>query len=121
MVLELLFPALDATRLTIRNEYVNKDLFDSENFGPIIMRILLENLGPGWKINSLELFYLKTLFILIYFIGNLPANQLLTLRVLVNAFAHKQGESLVLKEHESILNILICLENFNKNIQVRLL
>ncbi|XP_077290521.1 phospholipase A2 activator protein [Arctopsyche grandis] len=93
---ELLFPVLDTTRLAIRDSDTNAELFSANDFGPILMKIIRNNLGPG----------------------NPAANQLLSLRTFVNGFAHKHGELLILKEHENILNVLICLQNFNKNMQI---
>lgn len=45
--LELLFPVLDTTRLAIRDSNTNAELFSANDFGPILMKIIQDNLGPG--------------------------------------------------------------------------
>ncbi|KAL4710493.1 hypothetical protein ACJJTC_008895 [Scirpophaga incertulas] len=70
---EKLFPVLDVTRLAVRNKEVNEHIFDN-TFGPKFVNYLLSLIGPD----------------------NLPANQMLSMRVLVNAFSALRGEMLVL-------------------------
>lgn len=50
---------------------------------------------------------------------NLPANQMLSMRVLVNAFSDLPGEMLVLAARESVAHAIICLTHLNNNAQVR--
>ncbi|KOB74661.1 putative phospholipase A2, activating protein [Operophtera brumata] len=50
--------------------------------------------------------------------NNLPANQMLSMRVLVNAFSDLPGEMLVIAARESILHAVICLSQLNNNTQV---
>lgn len=49
---------------------------------------------------------------------NLPANQMLAMRVLVNAFSDLPGEMLILAARESIIHSVICLNELNNNGQV---
>lgn len=49
---------------------------------------------------------------------NLPANQMLAMRVLVNAFSDLPGEMLVLAARESVTHAIICLNQLNNNTQV---
>ncbi|KAH9634238.1 hypothetical protein HF086_012700 [Spodoptera exigua] len=69
---EILFPVLDITRLAVRNKEINGQIFDT-SYGPTFIKYLLSLLGPD----------------------NLPANQMLTMRVLVNAFSDLPGEMLI--------------------------
>ncbi|CAH2235111.1 jg7520 [Pararge aegeria aegeria] len=53
-----------------------------------------------------------------YFADNLPANQMLTMRVLVNAFSDLPGEMLVLAARESVVHAIISLTQLNNNTQI---
>ncbi|KAJ0179726.1 hypothetical protein K1T71_004317 [Dendrolimus kikuchii] len=92
---EILFPVLDITRLAVRNKDVNGQLFDT-TFGPNFVKYLLTLLTPD----------------------NLAANQMLAMRVLVNAFSDLPGEMLVLAARESLLHSIICLTQLNNNAQI---
>ncbi|XP_048484837.1 phospholipase A-2-activating protein [Plutella xylostella] len=92
---EILFPVLDVTRLAVRNKEINSALFDTTN-GPAFIQYLLSFLTPD----------------------NIPANQMLAMRVLVNAFSALAGEMLVLAAHESILHALLCLNALSNNAQI---
>ncbi|CAB3243021.1 unnamed protein product [Arctia plantaginis] len=92
---EILFPVLDVTRLAVRNKEINGLMFDTA-YGPTFIKFLLSCLTPD----------------------NLPANQMLAMRVLVNAFADLPGEMLVLAARESVMHSLICLTQLNNNAQV---
>ncbi|GBP48926.1 Phospholipase A-2-activating protein [Eumeta japonica] len=92
---EILFPVLDITRLAIRNKEVNTQMFDA-TYGPIFINFLLSLLAPD----------------------NIPANQMLSMRVLVNAFSGLPGEMLVVAAYEMVLHSLLCLSQLNKNAQV---
>ncbi|PZC79265.1 hypothetical protein B5X24_HaOG216531 [Helicoverpa armigera] len=92
---EILFPVLDVTRLAVRNKEINGQIFDTTH-GPTFIKYLLSLLAPD----------------------NLPANQMLAMRVLVNAFSDLPGEMLVLAARESLLHSLICLTHLNNNAQI---
>ncbi|XP_026490148.2 phospholipase A-2-activating protein [Vanessa tameamea] len=92
---EILFPVLDITRLAVRNKEINGQIFDT-SYGPNFVKYLLTLLTPG----------------------NLAANQMLAMRVLVNAFSDLPGEMLVLAARESVTHALICLAQLNNNAQV---
>ncbi|XP_041976319.1 phospholipase A-2-activating protein [Aricia agestis] len=92
---DILFPALDITRLAVRNKSVNGQLFDT-SFGPKFMEFLLSLLTPD----------------------NLPANQMLSMRVMVNAFSDLPGEMMVLAARESIAHALLCLNKLSNNAQI---
>ncbi|RVE52510.1 hypothetical protein evm_002904 [Chilo suppressalis] len=92
---EILFPVLDVTRLAVRNKDINGQIFDT-TYGPNFVKYLLSLLSPD----------------------NLPANQMLAMRVLVNAFSDLPGEMLVLAARESVLHCIICLHQLNNNAQI---
>ncbi|XP_026328635.1 phospholipase A-2-activating protein [Hyposmocoma kahamanoa] len=92
---EILFPVLDVTRLAVRNKEINGLMFDSA-YGPNFIKYLLTLLTPD----------------------NLPANQMLAMRVLVNAFSDLPGEMLILAARESIIHTIICLNELNNNGQI---
>ncbi|XP_052738661.1 phospholipase A-2-activating protein [Bicyclus anynana] len=92
---DILFPVLDVTRLAVRNAEINGQIFDT-NHGPNFVRYLLSLLTPD----------------------NLPANQMLAMRVLVNAFSALAGEMLVLAARESVLHALVSLAQLNNNTQI---
>ncbi|XP_039749318.1 phospholipase A-2-activating protein [Pararge aegeria] len=92
---EILFPVLDITRLAVRNKEINGQIFDNHH-GPNFVKYLLTLLTPD----------------------NLPANQMLTMRVLVNAFSDLPGEMLVLAARESVVHAIISLTQLNNNTQI---
>ncbi|XP_063361364.1 phospholipase A-2-activating protein [Cydia amplana] len=92
---EILFPVLDVTRLAVRNKEVNGLIFDT-TYGPDFVKYLLTLLAPG----------------------NIPANQMLAMRVLVNAFSDLPGEMLVLAARESVAHCIICLTQLSANAQI---
>ncbi|CAH2075514.1 unnamed protein product, partial [Iphiclides podalirius] len=92
---EILFPVLDITRLAIRRKDINGQIFDT-TFGPNFVKYLLSLLSPE----------------------SLPANQMLTMRVLVNAFSDLPGEMLVLAARESVVHCIICLTQLSNNAQI---
>lgn len=92
---EILFPVLDVARLAVRNKQINAQMFDTK-YGPNFVQYLLTLLAPD----------------------NLPANIMLTMRVLVNAFSDLPGEMLVLAARETVMHSLICLTQLNNNTQV---
>lgn len=92
---ETLFPVLDVVRLAIRNPELNADFFGNY-YGPTFVKLLIENLKPN----------------------GVSANQMLAMRVFVNAFSHLPGEMAILKENEGIVNLLLCLQILNKNAQI---
>lgn len=92
---EILFPVLDVTRLAVRNKDINAQIFDT-TYGPTFVQYLLSLLKPD----------------------NIPANQMLAMRVLVNAFADLAGEMLVIAARESVVHSLICLTQLNNNSQI---
>lgn len=92
---EILFPVLDITRLAVRNKEINGLIFDT-TFGPMFVKFLLELITPD----------------------NLPANIMLAMRVLVNAFSDLPGEMLVLAARESVTHSLFCLTQLNNNGQI---
>ncbi|CAG4941351.1 unnamed protein product [Parnassius apollo] len=92
---EILFPVLDVTRLAIRRKEINGQIFDP-SYGPNFVKYLLSLLNPD----------------------NLPANQMLAMRVLVNAFSDLPGEMLVLAARESVMHCIICLNQLGNNAQI---
>ncbi|XP_047985835.1 phospholipase A-2-activating protein isoform X2 [Leguminivora glycinivorella] len=92
---EILFPVLDVTRLAVRNKEVNGQIFDT-TYGPDFVKYLMTLLAPG----------------------NIPANQMLAMRVLVNAFSDLPGEMLVLAARESLVHCIICLTQLSANAQI---
>ncbi|KAL0840126.1 hypothetical protein ABMA28_015431 [Loxostege sticticalis] len=92
---EILFPVLDITRLAVRNKDINGQIFDT-TYGPTFVKYLLSLLAPD----------------------NLPANQMLAMRVLVNAFSDLPGEMLVLAARDSLVHAIICLQQINNNAQI---
>ncbi|CAG4977521.1 unnamed protein product [Colias eurytheme] len=92
---EILFPVLDVTRLAVRNKDINGLIFDT-SYGPTFVQYLLTLLSPD----------------------NIPANQMLSMRVLVNAFSDLPGEMLVLAACESVVHAIICLPQMNNNAQI---
>ncbi|XP_026739639.1 phospholipase A-2-activating protein [Trichoplusia ni] len=92
---EILFPVLDVTRLAVRNKEINAQIFDT-TYGPSFIKYLLSLLTPD----------------------NLPANQMLAMRVLVNAFSDLPGEMLVLAARESVLHSIICFTQLSTNAQI---
>ncbi|XP_049866339.1 phospholipase A-2-activating protein [Pectinophora gossypiella] len=92
---EILFPVLDVTRLAVRNKELNGQIFDT-TYGPTFIKYLLSLLAPD----------------------NMPANQMLAMRVLVNAFCDLPGEMLVLAARESVVHCIMCLSHLNNNAQI---
>ncbi|XP_045764528.1 phospholipase A-2-activating protein [Maniola jurtina] len=92
---EILFPVLDITRLAVRNKEINGQIFDTTH-GPNFVKYLLTLLTPD----------------------NLPANTMLAMRVLVNAFSDLPGEMLVLAARESVVHAIISLTHLNNNTQI---
>ncbi|XP_050681679.1 phospholipase A-2-activating protein [Leptidea sinapis] len=92
---EILFPVLDITRLAVRNKDINGQMFDT-TYGPTFIKYILSLLVPD----------------------SLPANQMLSMRVLVNAFSDLPGEMLVLAARESVMNSIICLPQLSNNAQI---
>ncbi|XP_037299197.1 phospholipase A-2-activating protein isoform X2 [Manduca sexta] len=92
---EILFPVLDVTRLAVRNKEINGQIFDT-SYGPSFVKYLLTLLKPD----------------------NLPANIMLSMRILVNAFSDLPGEMLVLAARESVMHSIICLTQLNNNAQI---
>ncbi|XP_013178100.1 PREDICTED: phospholipase A-2-activating protein-like [Papilio xuthus] len=92
---EILFPVLDVTRLAIRRKEINSQIFDT-TYGPNFVKYLLSLLNPD----------------------NLAANQMLAMRVLVNAFSDLAGEMLVLAARETLIHCIICLTHLNNNAQI---
>ncbi|XP_053603095.1 phospholipase A-2-activating protein [Plodia interpunctella] len=92
---EILFPVLDVTRLAVRNKDINAQIFDTTH-GPTFVKYLLSLLAPD----------------------NLAPNQMLAMRVLVNAFSDLPGEMLVLAARESVLHSIMCLTQLSANAQI---
>ncbi|XP_032511114.2 phospholipase A-2-activating protein [Danaus plexippus] len=92
---EILFPVLDVTRLAVRNKDINTQIFDT-TYGPNFVKYLLTLLSPD----------------------NLSPNQLLSIRVLVNAFSALSGEMLVLSARERLLETMNMLTNISNNAQI---
>ncbi|XP_047521233.1 phospholipase A-2-activating protein [Pieris napi] len=92
---EILFPVLDVTRLAVRNKDINGVMFDTM-YGPTFVKYLLSLLSPD----------------------NIAANQMLAMRVLVNAFSDLPGEMLVLAARESVVHSIICLPQLSSGAQI---
>ncbi|XP_051817408.1 phospholipase A-2-activating protein isoform X1 [Antechinus flavipes] len=95
---DIVFPALDILRLSIRHPTVNEN-FCNEKEGAQFSSHLLKLLNPKGK----------------------PANQLLTLRTLCNCFIGQAGQRLMMSQRESLLSQAIELKSgSNKNIHIAL-
>lgn len=92
---DLLFPVLDILRLCVRNKDNNEQAFGTEN-GGFFMDNLKQLILPG----------------------NLPANQMLALRVLANAFCDITGEMAVLTNADSIIAAIMLIQQGNNSMQV---
>lgn len=96
--LDIVFPALDILRLSIRNHTVN-ERFCSKEDGVQFSSHLLKFLNPGGK----------------------QANQMLALRTLCNCFVHPVGQKLMMSQGDSIISQAIELKlSSNKNIHIAL-
>lgn len=96
---DIVFPVLDITRLAVRNEGINRSLCGSES-GNYLFNVLRKYLVPE----------------------ALPANQMLSLRIVTNMMCHKPGENLVMKEKHLFLFIIrkLASSKATKNLQVAL-
>ncbi|XP_028911100.1 phospholipase A-2-activating protein isoform X2 [Ornithorhynchus anatinus] len=95
---DIVFPALDILRLSIKNPSVNES-FCSEKEGEQFSIHLLKFLNPKGK----------------------PANQLLALRTLCNCFINQAGQRLLMSQRESIVSQAIELKSgSSKNIHIAL-
>ncbi|XP_066474656.1 phospholipase A-2-activating protein [Tiliqua scincoides] len=95
---DIVFPALDILRLSVRNCSVN-ERFCSEEDGIQLSSHLLKFLNPGGK----------------------QANQMLALRILCNCFVHPSGQKLMMSQGDSIMSQAIELKlSSNKNIHIAL-
>ncbi|XP_038625720.1 phospholipase A-2-activating protein isoform X2 [Tachyglossus aculeatus] len=95
---DIVFPALDILRLSIKNPSVNES-FCSEKEGEQFSIHLLKFLNPKGK----------------------PANQLLALRTLCNCFINQAGQRLLMSRRESIVSQAIELKSgSSKNIHIAL-
>ncbi|XP_029462252.1 phospholipase A-2-activating protein isoform X2 [Rhinatrema bivittatum] len=97
-ILDIVFPALDILRLSIRHPSVNENLCSDEATGQFCSHLmkLLNHQGK-------------------------PANQLLTLRIFCNCFAWQPGQKLMMSHRDQILSQAIELKaSGNKNIHIAL-
>uniref|UniRef100_A0A8D0E783 Phospholipase A-2-activating protein n=1 Tax=Salvator merianae TaxID=96440 RepID=A0A8D0E783_SALMN len=95
---DIVFPALDILRLSIRHPNVNEH-FCSEKDGTQFSSHLLKFLNPG----------------------GMQANQMLALRIFCNCFIHPVGQSLMMSQGDLIMSQAIELKiSSNKNIHVAL-
>lgn len=95
---DIVFPAMDILRLSVRFEAANNHLFSSA--GPGTLDLLLRSLSSESS----------------------AANKMLALRSLSNAFTHKAGETAVLANLTSLVAQLLNMKDTqpNKNIQIAL-
>ncbi|KAJ7335422.1 hypothetical protein JRQ81_013363 [Phrynocephalus forsythii] len=95
---DIVFPALDILRLSVKHPSVNES-FCSENDGAPFCSHLLAFLNPSGK----------------------PANQMLALRIFCNCFLHPAGQKLMMSQGDAILTQAIELKSSsNKNIHIAL-
>nr|XP_034953362.1 phospholipase A-2-activating protein isoform X1 [Zootoca vivipara] len=95
---DIVFPALDILRLSIRHPSVNES-FCSEKDGLQFSSHLIQFLNPGGK----------------------QANQMLALRILCNCFIHPVGQKLMMSQGDLIMSQAIELKiSSNKNIHIAL-
>ncbi|KAF4025312.1 hypothetical protein G4228_017546 [Cervus hanglu yarkandensis] len=95
---DIVFPALDILRLSIKHPSVNEN-FCSEKEGTRFSSHLISLLNPRGK----------------------PANQLLALRTFCNCFVGQAGQKLMMSQRESLLSHAIELKSgSNKNIHIAL-
>lgn len=94
--LDIVFPALDILRLSVRHPTVNAN-FCGEKYHVQFIRLLLKFLNPGGK----------------------QANQLLTLRALCNCFVIQAGQKLLMEQRDEIMTQAIeVASSNNKNIHI---
>ncbi|XP_064147893.1 phospholipase A-2-activating protein isoform X2 [Loxodonta africana] len=97
-ILDIVFPALDILRLSIKHPSVNEN-FCNEKEGALFISHLLNLLNPKGK----------------------PANQLLALRTFCNCFVGQAGQKLMMLQRESLMSQAIELKSgSNKNIHIAL-
>lgn len=95
---DIVFPALDILRLSIKHPSVNEN-FCNEKEGTQFSSHLINLLNPKGK----------------------PANQLLALRTFCNCFVGKAGQKLMMSQRESLMSQAIELKSgSNKNIHIAL-
>nr|XP_008101669.1 PREDICTED: phospholipase A-2-activating protein isoform X2 [Anolis carolinensis] len=95
---DIVFPALDILRLSIRHPFVNENLC-GEKDGIQFCSHLIKFLSPGEK----------------------QANQMLALRILCNCFIHPVGQKLMMSQGDSIMSQAIEMKlSSNKNIHIAL-
>ncbi|XP_053150761.1 phospholipase A-2-activating protein isoform X2 [Hemicordylus capensis] len=95
---DIVFPALDILRLSVKHPSVNES-FCSEKDGIQFSSHLIKFLNPGGK----------------------QANQMLALRTLCNCFVHPVGQKLMMSQGDSIMSQAIELKlSSNKNIHIAL-
>ncbi|KAM4809172.1 phospholipase A-2-activating protein [Rhinophrynus dorsalis] len=95
---EIVFPALDVLRLSIKNPTVN-EMFCSEKDGSQFSNYLFNLLRPSGK----------------------QANQLLALRTLCNCFSYEPGTQLMMSQRDSVITKAIEVKTVsNKNIHIAL-
>uniref|UniRef100_A0A493SSV5 Phospholipase A-2-activating protein n=2 Tax=Anas TaxID=8835 RepID=A0A493SSV5_ANAPP len=93
---DIVFPALDILRLSVRHPTVNAN-FCGEKDHVQFIRLLLKFLNPGGK----------------------QANQLLTLRALCNCFVNQAGQKLLMEQRDEIMTQAIeVASGNNKNIHI---
>uniref|UniRef100_A0A9L0RA27 Phospholipase A-2-activating protein n=1 Tax=Equus caballus TaxID=9796 RepID=A0A9L0RA27_HORSE len=97
-ILDIVFPALDILRLSIKHPSVNEN-FCNEKEGAQFSSHLISLLNPKGK----------------------PANQLLALRTFCNCFVGQAGQKLMMSQRESLMSHAIELKSgSNKNIHIAL-
>uniref|UniRef100_A0A5F9CLQ3 Phospholipase A-2-activating protein n=1 Tax=Oryctolagus cuniculus TaxID=9986 RepID=A0A5F9CLQ3_RABIT len=97
-ILDIVFPALDILRLSIKHPSVNEN-FCNEKEGAQFSSHLINLLNPKGK----------------------PANQLLALRTFCNCFAGQAGQKLMMTQRESLMSRAVELKSgSNKNIHIAL-
>ncbi|XP_004638625.1 phospholipase A-2-activating protein [Octodon degus] len=97
-ILDIVFPALDILRLSIKHPHVNEN-FCNEKEGAHFSSHLISLLNPKGK----------------------PANQLLALRTFCNCFVGQAGQKLMMSQRESLISHAIELKSGNnKNIHIAL-
>ncbi|XP_030050029.1 phospholipase A-2-activating protein isoform X1 [Microcaecilia unicolor] len=95
---DIVFPALDILRLSIRHPSVNENLCSDKATGQFCSYLIM-HLNPQGK----------------------PANQLLALRIFCNCFAWQPGQKLMMLHRDQILSQAIELKaSVNKNIHIAL-
>ena len=90
-----MFPALDILRLCVRHMTPNATLLGPPG-GTEFLLGLWPNLAPGSK----------------------PANQMLLLRALCNAFQHAAGQTLMLEHRDAVLQAALGSQRQNKNVAI---